>query len=293
MAASTRRRRRRSLVVPRPRLVGRAGAQQRLLVERPPEKLEADGEARGEAAGQRERGQAGEVRGHGEDVLEVHLQRVARLLAEAKGRRRRRGRRDRVARLEGALEVAADERPHLLRAQVVRVVVAGGERERAEDDAALDLGPEARVACPPVHRAQVGVSAFATAVAHAVVAGEVARGLGGGDEVVGRRPRGEGAGGRRPRARRRRAASSASASSKRSIVSGSTPRARKPRGTPTRRPQTPLAERRGEVAHGTVDARRVERVAAEERPPRRGRRPRPCARAGPTWSSDEPKATRP
>ena len=45
--------------------------------------------------------------------------------------------------LEGVVEVALDERAHLLRLQVVGVVVAGGERVRAEHDAALDLGAEA------------------------------------------------------------------------------------------------------------------------------------------------------
>ena len=87
---------------------------------------------------------------------------------------------------EGVVEVAPDERPHLLRLEVVGVVVAGGEHERAEQDAPLHLGAEPRVARRAVHRAQVvptGVDA--QAVADAVEAREVARRLGGREDVVG------------------------------------------------------------------------------------------------------------
>ena len=116
------------------------------LVERAAEELQADGQTPGEAAGERQAGEAGQVRGHGEDVGQVHLQRVAGLLAEAEGRAGRRRRGDSVAGLERGLEVAPDERAHLLGAEVVGVVVARRERERAEDDPALDLRPEAEVA---------------------------------------------------------------------------------------------------------------------------------------------------
>ena len=45
--------------------------------------------------------------------------------------------------LERALEVRGDELPHLLRLQVVRVVVAGGQHVRAGHDAALHFRAEA------------------------------------------------------------------------------------------------------------------------------------------------------
>ena len=76
-----------------------------------------------------------------------------------------------------------DERPDLLRLQVVGVVVARGEDEGAEQDAPLHLRAEARVARRAVHRAEVPLAAragrlHAQAVAHAVEAREVAGGLG-------------------------------------------------------------------------------------------------------------------
>ena len=44
---------------------------------------------------------------------------------------------------KAACEVPDDEGPHPLGRAVVGLVVAGGEREGAQHDAALDLGPEA------------------------------------------------------------------------------------------------------------------------------------------------------
>ena len=69
-------------------LVGVAGAEQRRLVERPAQELQADGQAAHEAAGHRQPGHAGQVGGHREDVGQVHLQRIVGLLAEPERRRR-------------------------------------------------------------------------------------------------------------------------------------------------------------------------------------------------------------
>ena len=82
-----------------------------------------------------------------------------------------------------------DHRAHLLRLAVVRVVVAGRERVRAEHDAALRLGAEALPARARVERGEVAVACGAVAVADAVVAGEVRARLGRRDEVVARRGR--------------------------------------------------------------------------------------------------------
>ena len=84
---------------------------------------------------------------------------------------------------EDGVEVALDERPHLLRLQVVGVVVAGREGVRAEHDPPLHLGPEAAAARGEVVREHVAV-AHGVPVADAVVAGEVGAGLGRGDDVV-------------------------------------------------------------------------------------------------------------
>ena len=86
--------------------------------------------------------------------------------------------------LVGAGEVVADQAAHTQRLAVVRVVVARRQRVRAEHDAALDLGAESLVAGRHVHRVRVG-SLDPQSIPHAVVAGEVARRLGGRDQVVG------------------------------------------------------------------------------------------------------------
>ena len=76
-------------------------------------------------------------------VHQVHAVRIA-LRIEREGRRARRRARDEVARLQRPLEIARDQRARLLRAHVVRVVVAARERVRADQDAPLDFGTEAR-----------------------------------------------------------------------------------------------------------------------------------------------------
>ena len=89
-------------------------------------------------------------------------------------------------RLERDLVVAADERAHLLGLQVVRVVVARAEHVGAEQDPALDLGPEPGVARAIVHVAERRRIGRAIAIPHPVVAREVGARLGRRDEVVDR-----------------------------------------------------------------------------------------------------------
>ena len=105
----------------------------------------------GEAARHRDRRQAGQVGADGEDVRQIHLQRIVDALAEPERRRRARRHRDHVDRGEGRVVVAADQRAHLLRLQVVGVVVAGAQHVGAEHDPPLDLGAEPRAARPLVH----------------------------------------------------------------------------------------------------------------------------------------------
>ena len=68
---------------------------------------------------------------------------------------------------------------------VVGLVVAGGERVGAEHDPALDLGAEALARGSPRTSRSGRRRSAPEAVADAVVAGEVRRGLGRGDHVVG------------------------------------------------------------------------------------------------------------
>ena len=97
------------------------------------------------------------------------------------------GRDEHVDLLERGVEVALDERAHLLRAAVVGVVVAGAQRVGAEDDAALDLGAEAGLAGRghDVLDRAAAVRADPQAEAHGVELGQVAGRLGREDQVVG------------------------------------------------------------------------------------------------------------
>src|SRR5947209_6380424 len=83
--------------------------------------------------------------------------------------------------------LALDHRAHLLRLAIERVVVAGRERIRADHDATLRLVAEALVARALVHLEPL-LRSRAEAVPDAVVAREVRRSLGRGDEVVAGHP---------------------------------------------------------------------------------------------------------
>ena len=84
---------------------------------------------------------------------------------------------------KGALEIAPDERAHLLSLQIVSVVVAGREREGAEHDAPFDLGAEALRASAIV-QFDIIVGGGAHSVAHPVIACQVGARLGGRDQIV-------------------------------------------------------------------------------------------------------------
>ena len=165
-------------------------------------------------------GMAGEVRGHGVHVGQVHRERIRRFSPSSNAGVGDVARDQHVELLVHAVEVAADERAHLLRLEVVGVVVAGRQRVGAEHDAPLHLGAEARVARRRVHVRDV-VAVDAEAVAHAVVAREVRRRLGRRDQVVRRdgvrrraaaRPCRPGARRFEPRPRRRTASRTAGSS---------------------------------------------------------------------------------
>ena len=127
-----------------------------------------------------------EARRQGREVGLVHRDRVVGSLADREGDGRRRRRDQDVDLRVRRLEVAPDQRAHLLRLSVVGVVVAGRQRVGAEHDAPLDLGAEP---CGPRHGhhlldAVLAVVAGTQAVAHAVEARQVARALARRDQVV-------------------------------------------------------------------------------------------------------------
>ena len=165
-----------------------AEREQRLLVERPADQLQAERQTFGRQPGRhRDARQARHVHRHREHVVEIHLDRIgAALLADAEGGRRRRRRQDRVDALrEHVLEILLDQRAHLLRAQVIGVVIAGREHVGADHHAAAHLGAETRRARRLIHADHIA-ALLAQAVAHAVIAREIGRGFRRRHDVIGR-----------------------------------------------------------------------------------------------------------
>ncbi len=139
-----------------------------------------------EPAGDRDRRDPGQRHRHGAEVVQVHRQRIAGLLAEPKATVGAVGVTMKSTSLEGAAEVLGDLRAHPLRAAVVGVVVARGERVGAEHDPPLDLRSEAVVARARVHR-RAGPSAPSRAARSARRrSAPGSRSLGGREHVVGR-----------------------------------------------------------------------------------------------------------
>ena len=97
-----------------------------------------------EPARHRHRRQAREARRHGEHVVEVHRQRIGRLLAQRE-RRRRRGRgQERVALLEARSKSRAISVRTFCACSVIGVVEARRQHIGADHDPPLHLGAEAR-----------------------------------------------------------------------------------------------------------------------------------------------------
>src|SRR5207244_3343716 len=115
--------------------------------------------------------------------VEVHRERVVHFLADLERDGRRGRRHDRVDLLEDPIELLLDQRADLLRLHVVRIVVTGRERVRAEDHAPLHLGAEASAARAPVRLEQVR-PLDAEPVTHTVIACQVRGRLRRLDEVV-------------------------------------------------------------------------------------------------------------
>ena len=159
----------------------------REFAPRRPDDLEADRKTVRKAGRDRDSRQAGHVDRQGAGVREVHRHRIRHLRAHRECDRGAGRRADRVeAGRPDRVEIRLDERPHLLRLQVVRVVVAGRKGVGAEHDPALDFGPEAAASRTQVVGDELAGAPVAEAVLDAVVAGQVGAALGGGDDVVGR-----------------------------------------------------------------------------------------------------------
>ena len=132
--------------------------------------------------------QARHVHRHREHVVEVHLHRIGAhvLVAHAERRARRRRRQDGVDAIgEDHLEVALDQRAHLLRPHVIGVVVAGRQHIGADHQPPPHFRAEPLGAGQFVHVGDV-LAGDPQPVLHAVIAREVGRRFGRRHDVVGR-----------------------------------------------------------------------------------------------------------
>src|SRR4029077_13170224 len=109
-----------------------------------------------------------EIDGDCVNVRKVHLQWVLGLLADLEGRCWSRRSDDRIATLKGFVEVPFYQCPHSLGFEIVGVIIAGGERVRAEHDPSFDLWPESFGATQHVSFGEI-LSAGAMAISHAIV----------------------------------------------------------------------------------------------------------------------------
>ena len=156
------------------------------LLERAADDLQADRQLRpGETAGHADARQPRQIHPDRVDVVQVHRERIGRLLPLLERRRRRGRREDGVDLLIGPEEIPADERADFLGAQVIGVVVAAAQHVGAQHDPALDLLAESLGARLEIKVHRIAGLRRAVAVADAVVAREVRGALGCGDDVIG------------------------------------------------------------------------------------------------------------
>jgi len=147
--------------------------------------LQTDGQLAGcQTAGDRDAWQAREVGADGVDVAEVHGQRIVEFFSEAKGGSRGDRASDDVHSLECFRKIVRDAAADFECFQVVGIVVSGGQRVRAEHDAALDFGTESLTATLAVEIDQVIELFRSMSVMNAVEAGEITGRFAAGDQVV-------------------------------------------------------------------------------------------------------------
>src|SRR5208282_2571860 len=164
-----------------------AEREQRLFLERPSDELQTQRQAvRVEPARHRNARQSGHVHGHGENVIEIHFDRIdTALFTDGKRSRRCRRSEDRVhASCEALLEVALDQRAHFLRPQIIRIIIAGGQHIGADHDAPAHFLAEAGGTGTLIHLDDVAAG-NAQPISHAVITSEIRRSLSRRHDVVG------------------------------------------------------------------------------------------------------------
>ncbi len=143
-----------------------------VFLERLADDLETDGEvALGKATGDGEGREAGQVHIDGEDVAQVHRDRIIHPFSEFEGRSRGCRGQQGIDLLEGIEEVLPNQIPNFLSTKVVGIVVAGTEHEATETNAAFDLSSKAFTTGFKINIQGIGRFFAAMGVANAIIAG--------------------------------------------------------------------------------------------------------------------------
>ena len=137
------------------------------------------------AAGHGDGGQAGQVDGHGVNVAQVHLERIAQTLPQLGGDGGGHRSQQQIIFPEGLVKGLLDDGLDLQGFLIIGVIVAGGQHEGAQQDAPLHLPAKALGAGLAVEVGQILIVTGPPAVFHAVEAGQVGAGLSGGDDIIG------------------------------------------------------------------------------------------------------------
>ena len=138
-----------------------------------------------EPTGHRHGRQARQRCRHGEDIVQIHGQRIGAFFPQAKGGTGCGRRQQQITAFPRPVKIAGDERAYLLRLSIIGIVKARREHIGANEDATLHLCPKACCAGGGVHVLQIGpIRQVAQAITHAIIAGEVGRSFGGRNDII-------------------------------------------------------------------------------------------------------------
>src|SRR5262249_51502157 len=125
-----------------------------------------------------------QVRRNSEDIGEIHLQWVSDAFAQLK-RRHWRSRRDQcIDFLKRLREIAPNQFPHFLRAQIIGVVITGAQNVRAENNPPFHFRSETFLARAAIEIEHVFRVFCSISVTDPIKASKVRRSLGGGHNVI-------------------------------------------------------------------------------------------------------------
>src|SRR5271165_1484835 len=122
--------------------------------------------------------------GQGENVGQIHAQRIACAFTEFERRGRRRRANNCINLLKGSRKVLTDQGTNLLGPQIISIIITRAQYVGAQNDATFDLGAETLFSRSAVVVKKTAHLLSAKAVSHSVESGEVRRSLGGGDNII-------------------------------------------------------------------------------------------------------------